>query len=60
MAHHHLELRVPGDPEGHPSLYFWCIRSPGDIAISGTSDDLSDACDVATSALQELTQEGME
>ncbi len=51
MIPHHLELRPPGHPDGHPSLYCWSINSTGDVLVSGTSDDLADALDQASSAL---------
>ena len=49
--HHHIEVYPAGHPKGHPRLIWWCVRSPGDVAISGTSDDLGDALSIASSAL---------
>lgn len=57
MIPHHLELYPPAHPHGCQKLWFWRIKSPNDIAISGTSDDKQDALDQATSALEGVMQE---
>lgn len=54
---HHIEVYPAGHRKGHPSLIWWCVRSPNDIAISGTSDDLDDALTMAGSALQGVMKE---
>lgn len=57
MLSHHIEIYPAGHPSGHPRLVWWCVRSPNDVAISGSSDDLDDALSIASSALQGVMKE---
>lgn len=52
-----MVLMPPGHRLGHPRLYAWEVSSDMEVHISGTSDDLSDAADMATSALQGVMKE---
>ncbi len=52
-----ITIFAPSHPSGHPALFCWNVSSEHEIQVSGTSDDLQDAADVATGALQDLIHE---
>ncbi len=54
---YHILIYAPGHPSGHSNLFCWNVSSEHEIQVSGTSDDLSEAADLATGALQDLIHE---
>ena len=54
---HHIEVFPAGHPNAHPRLVWWCVRSPNNVAISGTSDDMDDALRTASTALDAVMME---
>ena len=54
---YHITIYPPGHPSGNSQLFCWNVSSEHEIQVSGTSDDLQDAADVATGTLQDLIHE---
>lgn len=51
-----IRIYPPGHCLGHPSLWLWQVCSMCDIEMSGTSDDMQDAVDMATSAWADVNE----
>lgn len=54
---HYLRIFPPGHPFGNPKLWCWEVCSMNDVAVSGTSDDMQDCMDMASSALLGVMEE---
>jgi hypothetical protein len=56
-VHYSIVILPPSHPDGHSRLFLWEVRSVTEVQVSGTTDSLSEAADLATGALQDLIHE---